>query len=174
MFNLPDGCTDPDGGASDLYVCSVCGEGCLEREIDNDASEAFTHVCVKCAEQERAQHAEEDEQVRAAHTPGPWAFHDRRHVNGSILIYAEQYAIANTCVGDDEQALHNARLIAAAPAMLEALRDMLEVYTSQVRIMHPQMTLDKIKTPPVLRARAAIALATMPTTNPLDNASRVR
>lgn len=46
--NLPPGCTDADGGASDTYVCSHCDETIEEGEID-EGSEAFEPVCEKCA-----------------------------------------------------------------------------------------------------------------------------
>lgn len=68
------------------------------------------------------------------HTPGPW------YVSGTIDGYAIRYrdqadyytiATAHDDIGawrntDDEEAAANARLIAAAPELLEALRMMLE------------------------------------------------
>lgn len=50
--NLPPGCTDADGGASDTYVCSVCGDRFTQEEIDEDGG-AFEHVCKECAEFEK-------------------------------------------------------------------------------------------------------------------------
>lgn len=47
--NLPPGCTDADGGASDIYRCSKCDRIIDEDEIDDAESEAFNFVCEKCA-----------------------------------------------------------------------------------------------------------------------------
>lgn len=47
--NLPDGCSDADGGASDVYVCVSCGGEFSQAELDDEASEAFAPVCKECA-----------------------------------------------------------------------------------------------------------------------------
>lgn len=47
--NLPPGCTDADGGASDIYRCSKCDRVISEDEIDDAESEAFNFVCNECA-----------------------------------------------------------------------------------------------------------------------------
>lgn len=49
MNNLPLGCTDADGGASDVYRCSKCDRVISEEEIDEAESEAFNFVCERCA-----------------------------------------------------------------------------------------------------------------------------
>lgn len=51
---------------ADVLTCSRCDRPVCEHEVDNDASEAFTHVCRECADTERAEAAAEDAQMRAA------------------------------------------------------------------------------------------------------------
>lgn len=58
-----------------------------------------------------------------AHTPGPWAFYLPQHTNAFVTDGACN-PIANLVVtspADDSNAASNARLIAAAPDLLEAL-----------------------------------------------------
>lgn len=63
---------------------------------------------------------------KAGHTPGPWgvAYLDS---NGQAVVKAEHIEIATCwhhCVESIEKEMHaNARLIAAAPDLLEALRE---------------------------------------------------
>jgi hypothetical protein len=63
--------------------------------------------------------------MSAKHTPGPWgvAYLDK---NGQAVVKGEHIEIATCwhhCVGAIEKEMHaNARLIAAAPELLEALR----------------------------------------------------
>lgn len=51
------------------------------------------------------------------HTPGPWIAK-----GDNVYEENEPGRIAKTCGGTDEQAAANARLIAAAPDLLEALK----------------------------------------------------
>ena len=60
------------------------------------------------------------------HTPGPWAI---RRARGHVYIRAEHDAEVarmggENVLADDSSAAANARLIAAAPELLEALRDL--------------------------------------------------
>lgn len=41
-------------------ICSKCSRQITEDHIDNDASEAFSHVCIDCADEERAEEEEGD------------------------------------------------------------------------------------------------------------------
>lgn len=64
------------------------------------------------------------------HTKGPWevAEPDR---NGQAIVRAEEYEVATCwhhCLGSIEKEMEaNARLIAAAPELLEALRGIIEI-----------------------------------------------
>lgn len=56
----------------------------------------------------------------ATHTPGPW----RVALDGSVIKAGKSRSVAGTYGGnhkEDQEAFANARLIAAAPDMLEAL-----------------------------------------------------
>ncbi|MGP5757726.1 hypothetical protein [Pseudomonas aeruginosa] len=95
------------------------------------------------------------------HTPGPW------HVGGpnKCTIYDKHgQRLANSFEGvmatqrTDSECEANARLIAAAPELLEALKGMLEVYGGQYNddcLPKSSSELDLIQ-----QARAAIAKAT--------------
>jgi hypothetical protein len=56
----PPGCGYWDTGTSDEYFCSVCDRQVDPSEIDDEASEAFKHVCIECAEQEREESKQTD------------------------------------------------------------------------------------------------------------------
>ena len=73
-----------------------------------------------------------------AHTPGPWRLEsESRSPDGSDLLVTTDdgaYSIADcrmqaTGVGDTEEAESNARLIAAAPELLAALKGILAALT---------------------------------------------
>lgn len=69
----------------------------------------------------------------ASHTPGPWAVPDIDGVwDDTIPIHALDGSVVGTawpltyrCGDDDPETQANARLIAAAPELLEALRNLL-------------------------------------------------
>lgn len=48
--NLPDGCTDADGGASDVYQCEDCERDCYQDELDPDSEDK---ICRECAERRK-------------------------------------------------------------------------------------------------------------------------
>jgi hypothetical protein len=56
------------------------------------------------------------------HTPGPWHVTEDGHIDSSFGAIAEIVGVDNP----DDETLPNARLIAAAPDLLEALEGMLE------------------------------------------------
>jgi hypothetical protein len=68
-------------------------------------------------------------ELRSLYTPGPWevAYHD---ANGQAVVKAKYFEIATCwhhCVGSIEREMEvNARLIAAAPDLLDALLEALE------------------------------------------------
>jgi hypothetical protein len=88
--------------------------------------------------------------AKPQHTPGPWIA--RQMTSGHWRIHSEEQAltIVNIPATDSESA--NARLIAAAPVMLEALENMLAL----VRFMNAS---DSFSTE-IEQAEAAIAAAT--------------
>ena len=98
----------------------------------------------------------------AKHTPGPWKVDEsEHHAVGGERIYK---VITDRPMGglvagvsawwvDTESARHNAHLIAAAPAMYEALQTLVEYLSAQV----PADTLDDWKH--VFAARQALAQA---------------
>lgn len=65
------------------------------------------------------------------HTPGPWKYRhwsnhsDRNPLEGFSISAADRLVPTNTAEGDLYEAEANARLIAAAPTMLDALKDAL-------------------------------------------------
>lgn len=89
-----------------------------------------------------------------AHTPGPWVVTVTD--DGGSMVHAPNCAIAtvwpapDSKAGDNRQSAINARLIAAAPEMLEALQRVIRL------VGDPEQTLADI----VNCAHAAIAKAT--------------
>ena len=84
------------------------------------------------------------------HTPGPWTVGKCGEVVAGGTTLADVY-------GDDEQADIDARLMAAAPDLLEALKDIADDYTDRFDLESPS-TNPGIKNY-VRLARAAIAKA---------------
>ncbi len=69
------------------------------------------------------------QQFREAHTPAPWKLH--RHVNGGQCLVTDNEAMTHIMLisearGMGHAAEANVRLIAAAPELLEALKNMLD------------------------------------------------
>ena len=63
--------------------------------------------------------------MKARHTPGPWEVHGRQPT--FVRANGGKKHVANTdSMGDDEENKANARLIAAAPELLESLREILD------------------------------------------------
>ena len=77
------------------------------------------------------------------HTPGPWKIEE------GCFVSAEGFVIARIIGCDSKKNESNARLIAAAPELLEALESMLENWES-----------GGISPYPIKQARAAISKAT--------------
>lgn len=72
--------------------------------------------------------------MKAQHAPGPWACIPRGTPNGEIATvyntperWVSIYAPAWVNIGDEQVAMANATLIAAAPDLLEALKGVLRV-----------------------------------------------
>ncbi len=88
------------------------------------------------------------------HTPGPWQVNER--FDGHVMT-SDGLAVADCCldyssIDFDEQKI-NARLIAAAPELLEALKEISEVFDVSWREGSTQRRLGDL-------ARTAIAKAT--------------
>ena len=90
--------------------------------------------------------------MKMKHTPGPWEYGEERGCCREIHADngPELYAIAQTRHGDPEICEANARLIAAAPDLLDELETL--VRYAQGADIPPNVAVD--------RARAAIAKAT--------------
>lgn len=87
--------------------------------------------------------------IKAKHTPGPWMYH--KQLNGSLTFFGENgnRAILSAARLINQEA--NARLIAAAPELLDALKGMLEVFGDEFGMGNSSVCDD---------ARAAITKAT--------------
>ena len=85
----------------------------------------------------------------AQHTPGPWMYH--KQLNGSLTFFGENgnRAILSAARLINQEA--NARLIATAPELLDALKGMLEVFGDEFGMGNSSVCDD---------ARAAITKAT--------------
>lgn len=95
--------------------------------------------------------------MKAAHTPGPWNAVNNDAGTALEIWDDDGQMIANVQPQDPPAVEHaNARLIAAAPDLLAALRDILatSVARSDLGTIAPAPRLDT-----VVRARAAIAKA---------------
>ena len=97
--------------------------------------------------------------MSAKHTPGPWRSRNRLGSGNwkderSIGVESFEWIIADVCgdIDHTDEARANARLIAAAPDLLQALID---VCASNDEVAHPQWK----GSPDEVAARAAIAKA---------------
>ena len=101
--------------------------------------------------------------MSAKHTPGPWCVKPYNWQRGNVSVFAPKYGRApyGACVaytpcsdgvGGADGALANAHLIAAAPTMYEALK---QIEPILARMYGPQAA----ELPPMQIVRAAIAKA---------------
>ncbi|PCA96267.1 hypothetical protein [Pseudomonas aeruginosa] len=96
-----------------------------------------------------------------SHTPGPWVSRNNMVFGGKKCICSNVNAASPTpqnIAEDVAMSIANARLIAAAPELLEALQGMIEVYGGQYNddcLPKSSTELELIQ-----QARAAIAKAT--------------
>jgi hypothetical protein len=68
-------------------------------------------------------------QDKKQHTPAPWIYeYDHLHGDASVEIGDRRFVVQIDAIngGTEDEQIANARLIAAAPEMLEALEGMLE------------------------------------------------
>jgi hypothetical protein len=99
------------------YKCEVCGRTCTQGELDPGEEDA---VCREC----KALREEAADAMRQSHTPGPWRVEITEQ---AISVGTEN---VNICVmscadGSLESEKADAHLIAAAPALVEALEELL-------------------------------------------------
>mgnify|MGYP000860192157 CR=1 FL=1 len=66
----------------------------------------------------------QQQQANSAHTPGPWSATGLRVSDAKGQLVAQARLIADVATSNEES--HNARLIAAAPDLVAALRDIAE------------------------------------------------
>lgn len=102
----------------------------------------------------------------AKHTPGPWWVEVDTDPEASWerkwpTIHAEKYEVVGCegLYGDYETDMANARLIAAAPDLLDALQGIIGYFDSGNNVPVSQATI-KARSDEVKSARAAIAKAT--------------
>jgi hypothetical protein len=65
--------------------------------------------------------------TKPSFTPGPWFLHADSDLSGEVYFKhsnGKEYEIARAATGYSDDKLANARLIAAAPDLLEALKDL--------------------------------------------------
>lgn len=86
------------------------------------------------------------------HTPGPWNVNDERGIDGNIYI---EDALGVVAIVTDEA---NARLIAAAPELLEALKVLTHGYSEVGNLYHDVSRKDISAA--WVKARALVAKAT--------------
>ena len=77
--------------------------------------------------------------MAAQHTPGPW----RQGKNANLWIYSEQRLIVKVCP-DSISSGANARLIAAAPDLLEALEAVNEAFHRESLVEHRGDVMPKV------------------------------
>lgn len=79
-----------------------------------------------------------DKEVRnMPHTPGPWRIGDVR-ANGEVLIHGDRQIVASAIQGHREYTAEaNARLIAAAPDLLDALEELRRWFDDNVSTYEP-------------------------------------
>jgi hypothetical protein len=97
-------------------------------------------------------------EMKTTHTPGPWRVHEKSPtlvIDKHGLVIAQAHSYAECGIMRDE-AEANARLIAAAPELLEALESVVEMYDARPCDAYPKGTLvylqDVIK-PLILKAK---------------------
>ncbi len=93
------------------------------------------------------------------HTPGPW----QRSKIGGLTIYGSSQANRSkdvvAIIGSRAEASANARLIAAAPVLLAALKVALDVMTINEKVRSPEWDGEATEASAIGNARAAIAEA---------------
>ena len=89
------------------------------------------------------------------HTPGPWAIRDDNEDGAVSIVGSSQIVLARVRTATVEPGDANARLIAAAPELLDALQSMVSQFPEAELRADPDLHAS------VKRARAAIAKAVM-------------
>lgn len=80
--------------------------------------------------------------MKAKHTPGPWGKRGNTVHKGKLRIATASYALKTSslflngiCIANQEEAEANAKLIAAAPEMIEALMDIVDAQNNPKRTL---------------------------------------
>jgi hypothetical protein len=147
------------------YKCEVCGRTCTQGELDAGEDDAVCRECVEMREEEVA------EAEKVEHTPGPWK------VGGPYPSVSVVVCVAGSGSGDeppiyepvcivdgrttgkpDKQALADAHLIAAAPALAEALLAITDAHQLLVEDEYSGTDLFSERMKVVEQARTALAL----------------
>ena len=90
------------------------------------------------------------------HTPGPWTAHSTGLARSGLPEYQIHWSDIGECVAEIVHGTENAKLIAAAPDLLEALQDLFGADMEHVLMGDGKD--DQIEA--IAKARAAIAKAT--------------
>lgn len=88
------------------------------------------------------------------HTPEPWHISKRRDGRDMLVYGSDDFEIARVCYPNRDA---NARLIAAAPELLEALRGMMDAYMDLCDESEPNYKSYEFRRERWDSARAAIA-----------------
>lgn len=79
--------------------------------------------------------------MESKHTPGPWTVNKR---NGRLVMAGEiKVATAERYAAEQPMAWHNAKLIAAAPEMLELLSGLLDSFEAYTALNKPEAEWDE-------------------------------
>ena len=92
--------------------------------------------------------------MEAKHTPGPWNIVESNKIDEEAHIQTDLKSICRMWIQMDSQDMANARLIAAAPELLEALTAMVAIWEGPRELAALRFAKS------VIDARAAIAKAT--------------
>ena len=89
-----------------------------------------------------------------SHTPGPWCIDDYKTAGGAPVICSNdcwrktKRRVAKALYefgSEDPEVAHNARLIAAAPELLEALKDLVEAHRKSMGFTALRLRVDLAK-----------------------------
>lgn len=98
--------------------------------------------------------------MSAKHTPGPWRFYTEPQPNGCPIVgngrglMLAMLAHSVNYPDQRDEANANARLIAAAPELLDALQWLVDLMPD------PELDIDTVQREQVIKAKAVIAKAT--------------
>jgi hypothetical protein len=95
------------------------------------------------------------------HTPGPWEYDDRHYWIDGKRYGMDSWAImrGSYCLATTDKNKANARLIAAAPDLLQALRNLVDIQERDERGDPDYLATDEWREEALMIAKSAIAKA---------------